>query len=315
MGKKSKLIILLFVTQALLVVPLFAGAITQNDYSSFVPEKIYERIDTITFTWDSSVLNYGVTMASKFEKKNDTYTRLRLDVFVESDNNNYVTSLFVNLTYNVTFTVNDQDYHRTGVVNDTSSFYQTATLIYTFEVCSVDISGVDLFPATVGISINYNFTSAINVRGRINKIGAATASNTFLGPTIMQIIVYGIIAAVVLTIVFGVRSSRRRRAARYKAVAARTGMQAGIQAPPAAPQAMPPTSGTSVQVGVPASLIGMASPPGTPPPAESSPMICPACGGNVVNSKCQSCGSLICRGCGHINAAGGHFCEKCGKNL
>ncbi len=313
MGKHTKIVLLLFVAaQAFLVAPLFARAITENDYST-TPEKIYKDIDTITFTFSGSYFYYSVIMASKFQSLNSTHASLRLDIFIETDDGTYVTSLPANISYNATFTVNNQIYRKNGTASDQSSFYQTDDLLYTFELGSVAVPS-NIFPTTVSITLIYTIQST-----KFVKSGIATASNNYLGPTIMQIIVYGIIAVVILAIVFGVRAKRRRPGGGGYKPKAVSPMPAtpimATNAPPATAQAMPPTYGTPVQTGVPASMIGMASPPGTPPPAESSPMICPACGGNVVNSKCQSCGSLVCRGCGHINAAGGHFCEKCGKNL
>ncbi len=312
MQKHTKIILLLFVAHALFIAPLFAQAASESDYSS-IPEKIYERIDTISFTFDGTYLKYGVTMASKFEERNNTHARLRFDVFIKTDDENYVTNLAVNLTYDVTFTVNSQVYEKTGEVSDSSGMFQYGDLLYAYDVCYVDVPSASLFPARVAITFDYIFEAD---GGKFTKTGTATASNTFLGPTMMAIFTIAIIGGIVLTIILIVRSAKRRQAARYKArAAARSGVPVGLQAPGATPQVLPPTYGTPVQSGIPSSGIVMSNLQGSVPPVAQAPIICPKCGGNVVNLKCQSCGGVFCVSCGHSNAPGGHFCEKCGKNL
>jgi hypothetical protein len=43
--------------------------------------------------------------------------------------------------------------------------------------------------------------------------------------------------------------------------------------------------------------------------------VCPICGGDIVNFKCDRCWGKLCRACGHMNMAMSLDCDQCGSPL
>ncbi len=344
MGKHTKLVLLLCLAQAFLIAPpLFARALEDSDYTVTV-EKIYKRIDTITFSFEGSTLTYAVILAARFENLNATHVRLRLNLFINTVDDNYVTNMDVNCSFIANFTINGNLYQRTGWASDSTGFMQYGKDLYNYDLCTVEV--LPNFPASVSIGFNYGISSD---GGELSKTGNTSVSGFFLGPTIWTVIVVGIIAGIACAIIFGVRAAKRRGGVgaggggKYKAdykirsvsskdireyerqfqaekaakeeEQARARAEAEARARTSGIQRVPASSGMPVQAGVPGSAIAMASSQGTPAPGAPSATTCPACGGNIVNFKCQSCWGKVCRGCGHLNMATSFACEKCNRTL
>ncbi len=317
MGKRSKIIFLLFLAQAFMVAPLFARAITDNDYT-FTIEKIYQKIDTITFNFQGGTLNYPVILASRFDSLNASHVRLRLDVFIKTIDDNFITNMEVNVTCIANLTINTLACQRTGQGSDQTGFMQYGDLLYTYELCSVDVP-TDIFPATVSIAFNY---TARSDGGEFVKTNTATVSGFFLGSTIWTIIIVAIIAGFACLIIFGVRAAKRRGGGggSYKAsYKIRSVSNKDIREYEKQKQAElkaeeDTRARADAEARARASVVQTTS-QGSIPPVPQSTTVCPACGGGVVNFKCQSCWGKVCRGCGHLNMATSYACEKCGKTL
>ncbi len=322
MGNRSKLLLLLFVAQAFMIAPVIVRADIDDDYT-FTFEKIYKRIDTISFTFEGTAMTYAVIMASRFENVNASHSRLRLDVIINTVDGNLVGCLVTNISYITTFIVNGQAYQRTGEVSAKSQcFFQYGEVIYTYGVCSVDIPSN--FPASVTINFEYNIHSL-----QFTKTNMATASATFLGGTVWIIIFIAIAAGVACAIIFGVRAAKHRRAeggssksykSSYKIQAVSKKdikayeKQKKAEEKAEADAAVKAEAAAKARASI-AQISSLPSSEGSIPPVAPSPTICPACGGNVVNFKCQSCWGKICRGCRHLNMATSYTCEKCQKTL
>lgn len=209
MGKHAKFILVLFLAQAFLIVPpLFARAVSDTDYMLNM-DKIYQRIDTITFSFSGSTINYAVIMGSHFDNLNATHVRLHLDVLIKTTDDNFITNMRVTCSGLANFTVKNAVYQTSGEGSDSTGFSQYGELLYSYEVCYVDVPSADLFPVTVGIAFNYTLASDSGEFVKTNKV---TVSGFFLGPTIWSFIVVGIVVLISLAIVFIVRAVKRRHA-------------------------------------------------------------------------------------------------------
>ncbi len=207
MKKKAK--ILLIVSCIFLI--QINGAITcmayktRDDYEDAF-QKIYEKMDTFTFTFGQSV-TYSVHFGGMFEKYNDTHKRFTVDVFVITETGYYVTSLPATLTFDITFSATGFGVVDSGSDGDTSSFMQSSDVIYEFEVYELFVHK-DLFPLTLTINFDYTLNSA-----EFNQVDSYSVTQNFdWDPFLIVIIIASVIGgAVVITIVTIILLLVRRR--------------------------------------------------------------------------------------------------------
>ncbi len=136
-------------------------------------QKIYEQIESFTFVYSSTTLNYSIIFAAMFVEYDDDHSQLVSDVFVTTLTGYYVTMLTATLTFNASFLYGPAWNNHSGVGVDTSSIMQTSDLLYNYTIHSFIITN-DLFPVNLFVVFEYTLTSSLFSEG-----GTYMTNNTF----------------------------------------------------------------------------------------------------------------------------------------
>lgn len=173
-------------------------------------QKIFTRIDSFSFVFDSQSIQYAVYFGGMFETYNDTHKRFVSDVFVVTLNEYYVTSLPATLDFDVIFTATGINIMHSAVRGDTSSIMQSHDVIYEFEIHDFLVPK-DLFPVTLTVDFDYELSSSEFFRS-----DSYMGTKTFEWSTPMDImlivgIVVGVVAVIAITTIAIVVYRRRRR--------------------------------------------------------------------------------------------------------
>ena len=130
----------------------------RSDYEN-ASQKILEQVESFTFVYDSTTLNYSIVFGVMFIKLNTTHSELVSDVFVITSDSQYVTMLTATLTFDVSFSYDGNLNSHSGVGVDSTSFAQFSDLLYNYTIHSFVITN-DLFPLDLVIDFEYNLTSS-----------------------------------------------------------------------------------------------------------------------------------------------------------
>ena len=194
------LIILLGSTPSLVL-----GTRYRSDYEN-ASQKIFEQIDTFTFVFDTTTLNYSIVFGAMFIKLNSTHSELVSDVFVSTLNSQYVSMLTATLTFDVSFSYDGDLELNSGVEVDSTSIVEFDDLLYNYSIHSFLITN-DLFPFDLEIDFDYILTSSeFSVSGNYYVLKNFVMTSTGSGPEIpgynlpiiISILVGGTLAVVMM---------------------------------------------------------------------------------------------------------------------
>lgn len=209
---KKKVRILLIVSLLFLVqlngMIICMGYKYRDEYSD-ATQKIFTRIESFSFIFDSQSIQYAVYFGGMFETYNDTHKRFVSDVFVVTLNEYYVTSLPAYLDFDVTFTATGINIIHSALTGDTSSMMQSGDVIYEFEIHDFLVSK-DLFPVSLTVDFDYDLYSS-----KFSISDSYMGTKTFewsdpLNIILIVGIVIGVVAAIAVTIAIIIYKRRRR---------------------------------------------------------------------------------------------------------
>src|SRR5271157_3736182 len=352
MRKRFHLIISVILVVATINVANLGRAISPSDYDSTI-EKIWQKIDTITFTFNSTSLTYEVYMGVRFDSLDNTHDNLRMDVFIQTIDQNYISCLQVNLTSVATFVVNGQTMQSAGMVSgETGCFgFQYSNPLYSLIVCTMPVL-LSAFPVTLSLTFSYTLASNLFLSSKVT-----TASQFFLGNALWLALFIGLPAIIVVAVIIIVVVVKHRRGSSYgephyrpsKMPKIKTAKEpkkkavsTAVQTPGASvtqPQPQPEGSfeTTSVPTRATPSVFREPPTPDTPLPQKMGSVAptmrpkkkteflltrekpvfttCPLCNGHVSAGECERCGGKQCPNCGEMNFALAKTCTTCGQAL
>lgn len=156
---KGSLVLLIFSVILLGIGPTTVlGTRYRSDYEN-ASQKILEQIDSFTFAYDSTTLNYSIIFGAMFIKLNNTHSELVADVFVITVDLQYVTMLTATLTFDASFSYDGSLNSHSDVEVDSTSLIQFGDLLYNYSIHSFLITN-DLFPLDLEIDFVYDLTSS-----------------------------------------------------------------------------------------------------------------------------------------------------------
>jgi len=206
--KKEKILLvisLIFLIQ--LEGAIICKAYYDRDIYAGAFQKIYDSLDSFSFTFDSQSIQYAVYFGAMFDAYNNTHRRFVSDVFVTTLNEYYVSTLPADLDFDVTFTATGINIPFSAVRGDTSSLFQSDDVIYEFEIYEFFVHK-DFFPVTLIINLDWDLTSS-----EFHRSGYYEVTQKFDWNPLRTIMIVGIVIgiAVVATVVAIVVVRRRRR--------------------------------------------------------------------------------------------------------
>jgi len=181
------------------------GSRYRSDYED-ASQKIYEQIESFTFVYDSTTLNYSIFFGVMFIKLNNTHSELVSDVYVITMDSQYVYPLTATLTYDARFSYDGALNSNSGVEVDDTSMFLFGSLLYNYSIHSFIITN-DLFPLDLEVDFDYNLTSSEFSRaGNFNDVKNFVITSPDSGPAIpgyllsttLAILVVGILAVVMI---------------------------------------------------------------------------------------------------------------------
>lgn len=159
------------------------GTRSRSDYEN-ASQKIFEQIDSFTFVYESTTLNYSIIFGAMFIKLNNTHSELVSDVFVTTLNSQYVTMLTALLSFVVNFSYDGAWNSHFGVGDDSTSLIQIGDLLYNYSIHSFIITN-DLFPLDLEIDFVYNLSSSeFSNPGTYNVLKNFVMTSTGSGPEV-----------------------------------------------------------------------------------------------------------------------------------
>jgi len=172
-------------------------------------QKIFDSLDSFTFTFDYQSIQYAVYFGGMFIPYNNTHKRFVSDVFVITLNEYFVGLLSADLDFDVTFIATGINIPYSAVKSDSSSFTQFDDVIHEFEIYDFFVHK-DLFPVTLTIDFDWELSSS-----EFYRIGYYDVTQKFDWNPFRTIMIVGIVIGVaavlaVVTIVI-VRKRKRKR--------------------------------------------------------------------------------------------------------
>jgi len=193
MKREVKLILfasLIFFTHVSGVIIMITSYNKREEYLN-APQKIYQSIESFSFTFDGGRIRYGVYFGVMFIA-DSTHQLLVSDVFVVTLNDYFVSTLTAYLDFNVTFSASGINEIHTAVRSDTSSFITSYEVIYEFSIYSFLVPEY-LFPVSLHVDFEYTLSSS-----EFNRVGTFQATGTFDWFPYMGIVINIVVALVVI---------------------------------------------------------------------------------------------------------------------
>lgn len=209
MNKKAKILLvisLIFLLQ--LEGASICMAYKERDEYAKAFQKIFDSLDSFTFTFDYQSIQYAVYFGGMFLPYNNTHKRFVSDVFVVTLNEYFVGLLSADLDFDVTFIATGILILYSAIRSDSSSFTQFDDVIYEFEIYEFFVHK-DLFPVTLRIDFNWELSSS-----EFNRIGHYDVTQKFdwnpFRTLIIVVSVIGIVAVSSIVTIIVVRRRKRR---------------------------------------------------------------------------------------------------------
>lgn len=204
---KASLVLLVFSVFLLGIGPTAVlGERYHSDYEG-ASQKILTQIKSFTFTFvdgsTTTTLRYNIVFGARFIKTNDT-SNFVSDVFVFTNDDNFVSMLTATLTFDASFSYDGAWNNHSGAGYDSTSLFEFSDLLYRYSIHSFNITN-DLFPLELEIIFEYEFTSSeFSVSGTYTVVKSFSLKSSgfkipgYILSTTISILVVGILAVAMI---------------------------------------------------------------------------------------------------------------------